>query len=340
MDRYSRQILFPPIGRKGQQKIMNSRVAIVGLGALGSVLANHMVRAGVGFLRIIDRDFVEESNLQRQMLYDESDVRGLLPKAVAAFDKLSLINSQVEIDHVVADINNTNAEELLSGFNLVLDGTDNFLTRFIINDVCVKHGIPWIYGGAVSSNGMYSVIRPGETACFRCLFETPPETIVGETCDTAGVIGPLIHIVASFQAVEALKILTDNMEQLNPFTENFDIWFNEQRHLKFKNSKRPNCQACANHNFEFLDPSITHESITSLCGRNTIQFTPTVSKQIDLTELSRRISHLGIVNSNKFLVRLHINPYTLVYFSDGRVLIQGTDDISTARSLYSKYVGA
>ncbi|MBP1172912.1 MULTISPECIES: ThiF family adenylyltransferase [unclassified Paenibacillus] len=338
MDRYSRQTLFSPIGKSGQSKLLSSRVAIVGLGALGSVLANHMVRSGVGYIRIIDRDFVETSNLQRQMLYDETDVEQFLPKAVAAFNKLNLINSSVKIDPVVADINSGNAELLLDGFDLVLDGTDNFLTRFLINDVCVKSNTPWIYGGAVSSNGMFSVIRPHITPCFCCLYEYSSDLNHGETCDTSGVLGPLVNIVASYQATEALKILTANEHMLSSFIQHLDIWHNEVEHFEI-GPINPECPCCGKHQFNFLDPAKTYDNFTSLCGRNTIQITPSNPKKVNLEALSNKIGHLGTVDYNKFLVKLHVDSYQLIYFEDGRVLVQGTSDLSQAKSLYSKYVG-
>lgn len=337
--RYSRQMLFPPIGKKGQEKLLHSRVTIVGMGALGTVLANHMVRAGVGFVRLIDRDFVEESNLQRQMLYDEDDARNHLPKVIAAAEKLSRVNSAVQIDPIIADIHAGNAEELLTGTDLILDGTDNFAIRFLINDVSVKHRIPWIYGGAVSSRGMYAFIRPYETACFRCLF--PGETVQGttETCDTVGVIAPIVFIVASHQAGEALKWLTGNSDKINSNLEHIDIWRNSHSSISIANARSPVCPACAHGNFQFLNPDQTVNQFTSLCGRNTIQITPAAGGKLDLDDLSTRLSSLGKVEQNKFLLRFHANPYTIVFFPDGRVLVQGTDDITVARTLYAKYVG-
>ncbi|HJV46266.1 MAG TPA: ThiF family adenylyltransferase, partial [Bacillota bacterium] len=267
--RYSRQMLFSPIGKAGQMKLKSKKVAIVGMGALGTVLANHMVRAGIGFVRIIDRDFVEESNLQRQMLYDEDDAREHLPKAIAAARKLEKINSSITIDPVIADLNATNAEELLSTVDLILDGSDNFQVRFLMNDVSVKFQIPWIYGGAVSARGMFAVIRPGQTPCYRCLFPTPP-TGRGETCDTAGVIGPIIHIIASYQATEALKLLVDADDDINTNLEQFDIWANQHVQLNISTGKNANCPACGLGHYEFLDPeNELTEDYTSLCGRDT-----------------------------------------------------------------------
>jgi adenylyltransferase/sulfurtransferase len=337
--RYSRQLLFSPIGMEGQKKLLASKVAIVGMGALGTVLANHMVRAGIGFVRMIDRDFVEESNLQRQMLYDEEDAAQHLPKAVAAAAKLRKINSAVAVEAVVADLNPTNAVSYLGDADLILDGTDNFQVRYLINDVAVKHRIPWVYGGAVSAKGMFAVIRPGETPCYRCLFPQPPDGR-GETCDTVGVIGPIIHIIASYQATEAIKLLLGAKERVNPNLEQFELWQNEQMQMDIRSGRNLNCPACGQRRFEFLDQIAEHaEEFAALCGRDTVQITPSLPKQIDLQQLYRRFASIGTVEINPFLLRFQIDGYKLVFFKDGRVLVQGTDDITTAKSLYARYVG-
>ncbi|SDG77239.1 adenylyltransferase and sulfurtransferase [Aneurinibacillus thermoaerophilus] len=337
--RYSRQLLFAPIGKEGQKKLGASRVAIVGAGALGAVLANHMVRAGVGFVRIIDRDFVEPSNLQRQMLYDEEDAANHLPKAAAAAEKLKKVNSEVIIDPVIADVTAVNAEELLADCDLILDGTDNFAIRFLINDVAVKHNIPWVYGGAVSAKGMFATIRPHVTPCLRCLIPEPPSG--GETCDTAGVIGPIIHIVASYQAVEGLKILVGDQKHRNPHLEHMEIWRNFHTRINLTDKKNPDCPACGKGVFEFLDLSGKEDTFTSLCGRNSVQISPTRDRHVNLDELMERFTPLGKVERNKFLLRFHVdNHYILVVFPNGRVVVQGTDDITIARSLYAKYIGA
>ncbi len=338
--RYSRQILFRPIGRAGQEKLINSRVAVVGMGALGTVLANHMVRAGVGFVRIIDRDFVEESNLQRQMLYDEEDAGKHLPKAAAAASKLKKINSLVEIEPVIADVNAGNAESLLADVDLILDGTDNFTVRYLINDVAVKHRIPWVYGGAVSSKGMFTAIRPHETPCYRCLFPQPPSGR-GETCDTTGVIGPIIHIIASYQAVEAMKILTGATDHLNPNLEQFELWDNQHMQMDISRGRNEKCQACGQGHFEFLNPlTESGEDFSSLCGRDTVQVVPRKPRSVDLGALAERLEAVGAVSQNPFLLRFQVDEKTtLVFFKDGRVLVQGTDDITAAKTLYARYVG-
>ncbi|GAA4717135.1 ThiF family adenylyltransferase [Brevibacillus fulvus] len=338
--RYSRQILFAPIGKTGQERLLQSRVAIVGMGALGTVLANHMVRAGVGFVRMIDRDFVEPSNLQRQMLYDEEDARQHLPKAIAAYEKLRKINSEVELEPVVADVTPYNAETLLTDVNLVLDATDNFQIRYLINDVCVKHGIPWIYGGAVSAKGMYATIRPGETPCLRCLFPEAPNPGEMPTCDTAGVIGPIIHVVASYQATEALKLLVGATEALAQTLTHFDLWGNQQQQIGIGKARRSDCPACGKQEFSYLNLSSQEDLAVSLCGRNSVQISPVDGTRFELDVLEQRLRPLGQVERNKFLLRFHQDPYTLVIFPDGRVLVQGTDDISTARSLHARYIGA
>jgi molybdopterin/thiamine biosynthesis adenylyltransferase len=338
--RYSRQVLFRPIGQAGQERLLGSRVAIVGMGALGTVLANHMVRAGVGFVRLIDRDFVEPSNLQRQMLYDEEDARQSLPKAIAAAEKLRRINSGVQVEPHVTDLTPYNAEELLVDTDLVLDATDNFQTRYLINDVCVKHGKPWIYGGAVSAKGMFAAIRPGETPCLRCLFPEAPKAGDAPTCDTAGVIGPIIHIVASYQATEALKLLVGARDAFNPNLEHFDLWENRHQQIRVAHTRRPDCPACGKRDFAYLAPDTQEGMAVSLCGRNTVQITPGERSQLQLDKLAETLAPLGEIEQNRFLLRFRTEPYTLVVFPDGRVLVQGTDDISVARTLYAKYIGA
>lgn len=336
--RYSRQMLFPGIGKEGQEKLKKKKVTIVGAGALGTVLANHMVRAGVGYVRLIDRDFVEPSNLQRQMLYDENDARNHLPKVIAAYEKLKVINSEVNIEPIIEDITPVNAESLLTDCDLILDGTDNFQIRFLINDVAVKHRIPWVYGGAVSSRGMFTAIRPHETPCLRCLFPDPP-AYAGETCDTAGVIGPIIHIVASYQAVEGLKILLNKKDNFNPYLEHFEVWRNQHYQMNIADKKRADCPACGQGLFEFLNLSREGDHVTSLCGRNSVQITPNKKRELDLDELATRFAKLGKVEQNRFLLRFHIGDHTLVIFKNGRVMVQGTDNQVLARSLYAKYIG-
>lgn len=251
-DRYSRQILFKPIGIDGQRKLLSKKAVVVGMGALGSVIASHLVRSGVGYVRMIDRDIVELSNLQRQSLYDEEDVAAHSPKVVAAKRKLRKINSTVTVESIISDLNPDNAEELLSGFDVIMDGTDNFPTRYLINDISLKLEIPWIYGGIVSSRGAFSVIIPGKTPCFRCLF---PEISNSpkETADTAGVLSPITHIIASFQAAEVLKLLTG--AENSPYLEQIDVWHHSSLQMDISNGRNPDCPACVHHHYEFLDRS-------------------------------------------------------------------------------------
>lgn len=339
--RYSRQLLFPPIGAKGQDLLAQKKVTIVGMGALGTVLANHMVRAGVGQIRFIDRDFVEASNLQRQMLYDEQDAKEHLPKAIAAAAKLRAINSGVSIEGIIADLHAGNAESLLQDADVILDGTDNFQVRYLINDVAVKQRIPWVYGGAVRSRGMFAVIRPGITPCFRCLFPHAPVGR-GETCDTVGVIGPIIHIIASYQATEALKLLIDAPDTINPHLEQFDLWDNDRMAMDISSGKNPACPACAYGTFDYLElhgEAGDTEDFVSLCGRDTVQISPLLPRSVDFGVLAERFAPLGTVEQNRFLLRFHVDDHTLVFFADGRVLVQGTSEIAVARTLYAKYVG-
>lgn len=338
--RYSRQVLFSPIGLDGQRKLNASRVAIVGMGALGTVLANHMVRAGVGYVRLIDRDFVDASNLQRQMLYDEEDAATTTPKAIAAARRLQLINSQITIEPHVTDLNPTNAEELLRNVDLILDGTDNFSVRFLVNDVSIKSGIPWIYGGAVASRGVSLTILPGQTPCLRCLFTQAPAAGTTETCDTAGVIGGIIHVVASFQATEALKLLVGANEHLNLRMQQWDLWFNQQSSISVAGARKPDCPACAMQRYEYLDADVDSDTIQSLCGRNSVQIHPVVPMAKPLEYWEERLKPLGPVERNRFLLKFQANPeLQMIIFPDGRVLIQGTDDLIQAKSLYSRYIG-
>ncbi|HEY8341471.1 MAG TPA: ThiF family adenylyltransferase [Calditerricola sp.] len=339
-ERYSRQILFAPIGREGQERLARSRVAIVGMGALGTVLANHMVRAGVGYVRLIDRDVVEMSNLQRQMLYDEDDARAHLPKAVAAADKLRRINSDVTVEPHVVDLNATNAESLLANVDLVLDGTDNFHVRFLVNDVCVKHGIPWVYGGVVRARGMVALLRPGTTPCLRCLFDSPPAAHT-ETCDTVGVIGPIVHVVASYQAAEALKLLIGATDKLAPVLRYVDLWEGQEGAMRLDGARKRDCPCCARRQFDFLDPQREAGAVTTLCGRNTVQIVPPQPLALNLDNLAGRLAAVGSVERNRFLLRARVSDdHTLVVFPDGRVLVQGTDNPTVAKSLYARYIGA
>jgi adenylyltransferase/sulfurtransferase len=340
-ERYSRQKLFSPIGAEGQYKLKNARVAIVGMGALGTVLANHMVRAGVGYIRIIDRDYVEWSNLQRQMLFEEEDAQASSPKAIAAANRLRRINSLVEIEPLVTDLNPTNALSLLSGIDLILDGTDNFAVRFLINDISVKLNIPWIYGGAVGSRGVTMTIIPQQTPCFRCMFGQAPLQGSGETCDTIGVIGPIIHLVASHQATEALKLLVGDNENLNRHLVHYDLWFNQHASIDVTKARKIDCPACIEKQFDYLNADLQGETIQTLCGRNAVQIHPIHARTYDLSAWADKWSVVGEIHLSPFLLKFQINSsIKLILFPDGRVIIQGTGDLIEAKSLYSRYIGS
>lgn len=336
-ERYSRQILFREIGKVGQEKLLNSRVLLVGCGALGASHAEILARAGVGFLRIVDRDFVEFSNLQRQTLYSESDAKERLPKVVAAQNRIKEINSEIEVEAIVADVNHSNIENLIKDCDLILDGTDNFQIRYLLNDACVKHSKTWIYGAAVSSYGATMTIFPNETPCLRCIFEEMPSAGSSPTCDTAGVIQPIISSVSAIQTTEALKVLTGNFDKLHKSLIQIDVWQNDWRKIKLGLPNK-DCECCARANFEFLEAESSEFSAV-LCGRNAVQIAPPKASQIDLQNLSDKLKNLGEIKLNEYLLRLTIDDYELTVFRDARAIIRGTDDISTARSIYAKYIG-
>ncbi|MEF3307269.1 ThiF family adenylyltransferase [Paenibacillus sp. GYB003] len=333
--RYSRQMLFKPIGPDGQRALGERAVLIVGMGALGTVLANHMVRAGVGTVRFVDRDYVESSNLQRQMLYDEDDAASLTPKAIAAQRRLSRINSGVKLEAVVADATASNIDELMDGIDLVLDGTDNFQTRYLLNDACFKYGVPFVYGGSVASRGMSAIFVPGETACLRCLIE--PTESAGETCDTIGVIAPIVDIVASYQAVEALKHLVGDSKSRRPSLATLDVWHNHYYEMKLPPS-RPDCPVCGGTHYPALDMTEEAGDATSLCGRETVQIRARGS--FDLEEWRIRLEQVADVRANPFLLKAELpEGERLVLFPDGRTLVQGTEDPVRAKTLYARYIG-
>ncbi|MWC26948.1 ThiF family adenylyltransferase [Paenibacillus sp. MMS18-CY102] len=338
--RYARQMRFAPIGTQGQQAISSRSAVIVGMGALGSIIAQHLVRAGIGRLRIIDRDIVEWSNLQRQMLYMEEDAAQMLPKAEAAAIRLHAANSLPIIEPIVADLVPHLAEELLTGNDLIIDGTDNFSTRYLLNEVSVKHHIPWIYGGAVGGSGMTMTILPGETPCFRCLFPTPPTGGTTDTCETTGVISPIIDIIGSLQAAEALKWLSGNRQAMNPSLLQADVWNNRWLQVRMDQSKRTDCPACAHHAYEWIGEQHDYAA-AALCGRNTVQITPDKPMQLTLESLARRLAPAGQVTVNRFLLRIQLaqSELSLVVFPDGRALVQGTDQIIEAKRIYTQLLG-
>ena len=335
IDRYSRQILFPAVGQEGQRKLGESKVAIIGCGALGTVIAAILVRAGIGQVKIIDRDFIEYHNLQRQVLFDEDDIKNQLPKAIAAERHLKKVNSSIEIKGIVADVNFTNIEKLISGVDLILDGLDNRETRFLINDVSLKLKIPWIYGGAISSYGMTMNIIPGETPCLRCIWHKPSETGLAMTCDTAGVIAPAPFITASLQATEALKLLTGATD-INRDLISIDVWLAEIKHIKI--ARQNGCPSCQG-KYEFLDAHFGTRT-TSLCGQNAVQVSNPGRKAVSLQELSERLKPIGEVKNNEFMLDFKVDSQEMVIFPDGRAIVKNTTDESLARGLYAKYVGA
>jgi molybdopterin-synthase adenylyltransferase len=316
---------------------MNSRAVIIGCGALGSAQAESLARAGVGKLRIVDRDFVEFSNLQRQTMFTEKDAADRLPKVIAAAQHLGEMNSQIQVEPEIADVNHSNIEQLIDRFDVVMDGTDNFATRYLINDACVKHQINWIYGAAVGSYGVTMTVRPGMTACLRCIFPEPPPAASAPTCDTAGVIMPVISVVAAVQVAEALKLLTRNEDDLHNRLMQFDVWRNEWRHISV-GSPTTDCPACARREFPALAAG-SRDFAAILCGRHAVQVSPSQPTQINLTSLGARLAAAGEVKINDYLLRFRTGEFEMTIFQDARSIIRGTDDVATARSLYARFVG-
>jgi adenylyltransferase/sulfurtransferase len=333
-ERYSRQILFREIGEQGQERLLAAHAVIVGCGALGSLQAIALARAGVGRLTIIDRDYVEPSNLQRQFLFEESDAADALPKAAAAERHLHRMNSGIEIHGMIEDLNPSNAEELLGGAAVVLDGTDNFETRYLINDFAVSRGIPWIYGAAVSSYGLTMPVIPGRTACLRCVYPEPPAG-TQPTCDTAGVLNALTAAIASLQVADAMKILSGRCDAVIPRITTIDVWSGSIRQID-QPPRDPDCPTCAHRNFIHLAGGT--RAPVSLCGRNAVQI-HTAARPLNLAELKTRLAPLGQVRANEFALRFVRAPFEMTIFPDGRAIIKGTTDPGVARSLYAQYVG-
>ncbi|MCU1334723.1 MAG: UBA/THIF-type binding protein [Bryobacterales bacterium] len=332
--RYSRQSRFAPLGLDGQRRIGAASVAIVGCGALGTVQAEILVRAGVGRLRIIDRDFVEWSNLQRQFLFEESDAAEGLPKAVAAARRLSRVNSEVAVEPLVADLTPANIDDLFEGVGLIVDGTDNFEARFLINDYAVSSGIPWIYAAAVGSYGLKLAIVPRRTACLRCVYPEPPSGIQ-PTCETEGVLAPVTAAIAALAAGDALKLLALGPEGVAARLTTVDVWTGEVRQTS-PPARDPDCPCCVQRDFVHLTGQ--RRAPISLCGRNAVQIHERF-RPVDLADLARRLGPLATVRANDFAVRASIDPYELTVFPDGRAIIKGTTDPAIARSLYARYVG-
>jgi molybdopterin/thiamine biosynthesis adenylyltransferase len=340
LDRYIRQMRYAPLGEAGQKKLAASRVLLCGCGALGSVIANTLVRSGVGHLRIVDRDFLELNNLQRQVLYDEEDVRAELPKAIAAAEKLRRINSDVEIEPIVADVDATNIEKLADGVDMVLDGTDNFETRFLVNDLAVKQKLPWVYGGVIGSEGQTMTILPGDTACLRCLLGEPPPAGSMPTCDSAGILAPIVNIIASMQANEAIKLLSGNAKAASRFLTVFDLWENRIRQVDVSKLRESvDCPTCKRGEFAWLEGGRGSQSAV-LCGRNAVQLSPAEKAEISLDTMATKLSAVGAVTRNKYLLRLAVEDYLITLFPDGRAIVGGTDDVAEARTVFAKYIGS
>jgi adenylyltransferase/sulfurtransferase len=342
LERYSRQMRFAGIGADGQRRLCAAKVLLCGCGALGTVLADTLVRAGVGLLRIVDRDFVDLTNLQRQVLFDEQDVAEHLPKAVVAAGKLARINSQVTLEPHVADVDWRNVRGFAQGVDMILDGTDNFETRFLINDVSLETGIPWVYAGVVGSHGQTMAVFPNEGACLRCVIESPPEPGTTETCDTAGVIAPAVHMVTALQAATALKILSGQRHLVAPQLTIVDVWEGTLRQMNLGGlHERAQCPACGpQRRRDWLHGGQSSQS-TILCGRNSVQISPAEPAQLSLEDLDAKLSPLGQVTRNPFLLRFTPpgQNLQLTIFRDGRAIIQGTEEIAVARGLYARYVG-
>ena len=339
LERYSRQMRFFGIGEAGQKKLAGARVLLCGVGALGTVLANTLARAGVGFIRLVDRDFVELSNLQRQVLFDEEDVRSNTPKAEAAATKLRQINSKVTYEPIVAHIDRSNIEALSADVDLIADGSDNFEIRYLINDVAVKQGKPWVHGGCIGSHGQTFTIVPGKTPCLRCVFEAAPGPGEAATCDSAGVLSPIISIIANFQATEALKLLSGSEDAINRELVYVDCWENTTRRVKIAPLLgKVDCPCCKHRKFEWLEGSMGVQT-TSLCGRNAVQVVPAGKPSLDLPRLAENLASYGKPQLTKFLLKVEIDGCQFTIFPDARAIIQGTNDEERALALYARYVG-
>jgi adenylyltransferase/sulfurtransferase len=331
-DRYSRQILFPGIGERGQEALLAAHVVIAGCGALGSFHAAALARAGVGRLTLIDRDYIEPSNLHRQWLFEEEDAADGMPKAAAAARRLARINSSIQVRPAIADLTPANADELLGGADVILDGTDNFETRYLINDFAVSRGIPWVYGAAVGSYGLCMPVIPGSGPCLRCVYPEPPSG-AQPTCETAGVLNVIVSAVASIQVADTLRLLTG--ADLRPRITTFDVWKGGIRQIDAPD-RDPECPACARREFPYL--LAAPRPPASLCGRNAVQISG-VSRPLDLAVLRARLEPLGTVRANEYALRFETGTYELTVFADGRAIVKGTDDTGVARSLYARYIG-
>lgn len=338
--RYARQMRYPGIGAAGQRRLAKSRVLICGCGALGSVSANTLTRAGVGHLRLVDRDFLELNNLQRQVLYDEDDVAAAVPKSIAAAAKLRRINSTINIEPLVLDIDHRTLPALLEDVDLIIDGTDNFETRFLLNDASLRQQIPWVFGGCLGAEGQTLTILPGETPCLRCVLRDTPPPGAMETCDTAGILAPIINVIASIQACEALKILAGQREAVSRVMQVFDLWDNRIRQVKLDGLRdsMTTCPACSRSDFPWWEGGRGSQTAV-LCGRNSVQLSFPDQPRHDFSTLAVKLAAVGNVSQNRYLLRLTVDRYTLTLFPDGRAIVGGTSDVAEARSAYARYVG-
>jgi adenylyltransferase/sulfurtransferase len=339
-NRYDRQARFAPFGIEGQRRLGDSRALVCGCGALGSVIAETLVRAGVGLVRIVDRDFLELNNLQRQMLYDEDDVANDLPKAIAAANKLRRINSEIEIEPIVADVTHRNISELADGVDVIVDGTDNFAVRFLVNDYAVKRGVPWVYGGCIGAEGQTMTILPGETACLACLMSEAPPPGATPTCDTAGILAPIIGVIASIESAEAIKILSGHRDAVSRRLTIFDVWDNQVRSVDLSRLRESgDCRVCKHGEFKWLAGE-QGDSTAVLCGRNAVQLSPPAGTKVSFDEIAGRLAGIGRLQCNAFLLRLEVGEYMLTVFPDGRTIVGGTNDVTTARTVHARYIGA
>lgn len=337
--RYQRQWILAEIGKEGQACLARAYVAVIGLGALGSVSANLLARAGVGKILLVDRDFLELNNLQRQVLYDENDIRQNLPKAIAARKKLLEVNSEIEIHAEVQDLNPKTVGELLEGVDLIVDGTDNFETRFLLNDYALKQRIPWIYGGAIRTEGMTYVILPGEGPCLRCLFGEAPEAEERQTCDQVGILAPVAHLIASLQATEAIKILAGKKEAVERKLWKVDLWDRQVRMVSVDHLKAYPCSGCREGDFPYFNRRNNLQAVT-LCGRNAVQIYGGKETALDFADLARKLSKNALVRFNDYLMKVNLDSFEMTVFQNGRAIIHGTEDVGQAKSLYARYIGA
>ena len=336
--RYGRQALFNEIGAAGQRRLGGGRALVVGCGALGCTIAEILVRAGVGNVRIVDRDLVERTNLQRQMLFDEEDARALQPKAEAAAAHLRLINSEVTIEGIVADLTPETIERLAAGMQIVVDGTDNFETRFLLNDWAVRESVPWIYGAAVGAYGVTLTVRPGVGACLTCVFEAAPPPGSSPTCDTAGIVAPIAAIIGSLEALEAIKFLAGRADSLSEMLTVIDAWEGRFDRMKVARRTDPPCPTCVSRTFPYLTGAGASRT-ASLCGRNSVQVSPPPGTRLDLEGLAERLAASGPVEKNRFLLRARVEEFELTVFGDGRAIVTGTTETEKARAVYARYVG-